>query len=209
MAIALMDAATQRVDRVRTGPRTRVETICWNGYDVEFRATKRAVNAVARTKQVEARYRLNVDESFAAAVTSRTRHFAIWQPVGVQTTRTETTHSRNFTRRHGHGFMNHTLHYLTGVYAGTNLRNCRTVESALRQLLLCAWQLMKQDFAASLRADPNFIPKFMIELVHTGVSYAIAKAAETNLQILLGVDEPNHHHQGSFYQQVTATHVIQ
>ena len=33
----------------------------------------------------------------------------------------------------------------------------------------------------------------MIELVHTGVSYAIAKAAETNLQILLGVDEPNGH----------------
>ena len=87
--------------------------------------------------------------------------------------------------------MNHTLTYLTKKGAGTNLPNCRTVESALRQHMLCCRTLMKQDFGASLRADPNFMPKFLIELVHSRVSYAIAKAAEIHLQILLGHGQPH------------------
>ena len=83
MSIALVNAVTQRVDRVRTGLRTQVQKLIWNGFDMEYRSTFRGLNNTAHTVDTEARYRNKVNTRFAAAVRSRTRHYANWQPTGV------------------------------------------------------------------------------------------------------------------------------
>jgi hypothetical protein len=90
------------------------------------------------------------------------------------------------------GFIQHTLGYLSKKWGAMGgMYKIRTVDTAVRFILMCAWQIMKQHFLRQLLRDPNFKPKFLIELVHSGVNYDIAKTAERKLQALLGEGEPD------------------
>ena len=62
----------------------------------------------------------------------------------------------------------------------------RTVDTIVRAIMMCPWQIVKRHFLRLLHRDPNFKPKFLIELVHSGVNYDTGKASERELQVPLG-----------------------